>query len=79
MLGPALQPYTWGFTGPDACEIALSRGVVRLSWTVLPERAIALLRLPRLRVWLRATREVSPEDWMALRRRLDLYTQRGGG
>lgn len=53
-------------------------GTLTLRWQVLPERRIALARLPRLRVSFRFD-GVAPTARVAFMRHFDLYTQRGGG
>ena len=51
---------------------------LRLSWTVLPPRQIALLRMPRLAVVFDFEEGEPAERWRFLRF-FDLYMQRGGG
>jgi hypothetical protein len=64
--------------GPAALRVQVGAGTLRLSWTVLPPRVIALIRLPRL-----AVRFVFDGVPLAERReflrRFDLHLQRGGG
>jgi hypothetical protein len=53
-------------------------GRLRLAWHALPDRRIALIRLPRLSVAFRFE-QVSEEERFAFMKRFDLYMQRGGG
>jgi hypothetical protein len=64
--------------GADAMRLPLEGGQLTLRWTVLPERRIALVRLPRLRVDFRfeGVPLAARQAWL---RRFDLHTQRGGG
>ncbi len=55
-----------------------SEGVLCLRWQVLPERRIALLRLPRLQVSYQFD-GVADEVRTRFMQRLDLFMQRGGG
>jgi len=63
---------------PQAMNVRVGAGHLRLRWQVLPPRTIALLRLPRLAVSF-AFDGVSLEDRLAFLRRFDLHLQRGGG
>lgn len=56
----------------------LEGGTLTLRWQVLPERRIALARLPRLHVAFRFD-GAEPVARAAFMRHFDLYTQRGGG
>jgi hypothetical protein len=58
--------------------ITLGAGRLLLAWEVLPERRIALARLPRMRVRYRWD-GVGAEERSAFMRRFDLVIQRGGG
>lgn len=51
---------------------------LRLDWQVLPERRIALIRLPQMEATFSfsATSEATEQRFMA---HFDLHTQRGGG
>lgn len=53
-------------------------GVLRLSWQVLPDRVLGLVRLPRLQVRFEFE-SISEDDRQRFMRRFDLYMQRGGG
>jgi len=59
-------------------QVTLNSGSLRLEWTVLEPRRIALLCIPRLAVSFRfdGVDEAARIDVM---RHFDLYTQRGGG
>lgn len=78
MLRAALQPYPCRWGAAQHCEVALGDGTVHLAWSALPQRVMASLRLPRLRVTACA-KGVAGADWIDFQRRLALYTQRGGG
>lgn len=62
----------------DSALVAIGSGRLRLHWQVLPERRIALARLPRLLVHYRFEQldAAARRDFM---RRFDLFLQRGGG
>jgi len=64
--------------GAGTYHIESGDAALTLSATPGPERRIALLRLPTLRIEYRFTRG-SAEGRAALLRRLDLYMHRGGG
>lgn len=64
-------------TGPDAV-ITIGSGRLHLHWEVLPERRIALARLPRLQVAYRFT-DTDADARSAFMQRYDLVIQRGGG
>lgn len=53
-------------------------GRLDLRWQVLPPRAIALMRMPRLHVRYRFS-GLSAEERVAFLRYFDLFMQRGGG
>lgn len=59
-------------------EIDIGSGRLRLAWTVMPPRQIALIRLPRLAVHYRFD-GVDSADRQAFMKRFDLTIQRGGG
>lgn len=63
---------------PGAATVQLPPGQLRLRWQVLPERRIALMRLPQLRMAF-AFEGVDAQVRHAFMKRFDLYTQRGGG
>lgn len=56
----------------------VEQGCLRLAWTVLPARQIALIKIPRLQVQFvfEGLDEAARNRFM---RRLDLFMQRGGG
>jgi hypothetical protein len=61
-------------------RIALAGGGgLTLQWTPLPERRIALIRLPRLQVAYRFDDGVDAGTRAAFMQRFDLYLHRGGG
>lgn len=59
-------------------RVELDGGVLQLEWSALPERVIAMMRVPRLAVRFRfeGVSEASRHRFM---RHFDLYMQRGGG
>jgi hypothetical protein len=59
-------------------RVAIGSGELRLGWTVLPPRQIAMIRLPRMTVTF-AFDAVSNEARTDFMRYFDLYLQRGGG
>lgn len=61
-----------------SAEIEIDAGRCRLAWTPLPDRQIALMRIPRLAVSFRFDR-VGAGDRARFMRYFDLHTQRGGG
>jgi hypothetical protein len=56
----------------------LGTGRLHLAWQALPERRIALIRLPRLSVAFRFD-DVPEQERFNFMKRFDLYMQRGGG
>jgi len=81
-LHAALTEFVWQCEASQAhvtvAHGAPSEGVLHLRWQVLPERRIALLRLPRLQVHYHFD-GVSDEARTRFMKRLDLFMQRGGG
>jgi hypothetical protein len=80
-----LRSWQSGLAGHRALELSdgtaslsVDEGWLRLAWTVLPPRRIALLVLPRLKLSFRFE-GVTPPARAAFLRHFDLYTQRGGG
>lgn len=59
-------------------RVVIGGGTLTLRWQVLPERRIALVRLPRLAMHYGFER-VDEADRHAFMRYFDLYMQRGGG
>lgn len=64
--------------GLRSAQVTLNGGGLRLDWTVLEPRRIALLCIPRLALCFRfdGVDEAARIEFM---RHFDLYTQRGGG
>jgi len=56
-----------------------SGGGLTLEWSVLPERQIALISLPRMQVRYAFSGEVASEVRASFMRLFDLHLQRGGG
>lgn len=81
-LQAALTDFVWHCETSQAqvtiSNDAQSEGVLHLRWQVLPERRIALLRLPRLQVQYQFN-GVSDHARTRFMKRLDLFMQRGGG
>lgn len=77
MLPAALGTCTWQRQGNTVCA-DIPPGTLTLSWDVLPERVIALVRLPRLGVRFAFT-GLDAGQRHTFMKRFDLYTQRGGG
>lgn len=74
-----------GATAPHALRqhaqsaaVDIDAGRLKLRWSEMPPRQIALMRMPRLAVSFEfeGVDEASRQTFM---RRFDLYTQRGGG
>ncbi len=63
---------------PGGVAVAVDGGRLVLRWAPLPDRRIALVRLPRLQVHF-AFEGVDEAARQAFMRRFDLATQRGGG
>ncbi|GAB4215271.1 MAG: hypothetical protein Fur007_12960 [Rhodoferax sp.] len=61
-----------------AAHTPVGAGTLGLRWVQQPDRHIASIRLPVLRVAF-AFEGVSPDDQAAFMARFDLYMQRGGG
>jgi len=64
--------------GERSAIVALGGGRLTLTWTVLPARQIALLRLERMSVRFDFDGVDEPER-QCFMRHFDLYMQRGGG
>jgi hypothetical protein len=64
--------------GANSACVAIGEGQLALAWQVLPPRAIASMRMPRLAVSFRFER-VGEDERQRFMRRFDLYMQRGGG
>jgi len=66
--------------GPNNAEVALeSGGALSLCWQPLPDRRIALIRLPRMQVRYAFSDAVPAEARAAFMRLFDLHMRRGGG
>ena len=63
---------------PGQLRVPLDSGEMLLRWQVLPPRAIALMRMPRLAVQFDFGNTAEAER-QAVMKYFDLYTQRGGG
>jgi hypothetical protein len=68
-----------------ACErqgatarVTIGQGRLVLTWEIAPPRAIALMRLPRLKMRF-VFSGLDESARYAFMKRFDLYTQRGGG
>jgi hypothetical protein len=68
----------WRRSGPAVAEVDIEPGQLSMQWKPLPERRVALVRLPRLEVHF-AFDGVAPAARAEFMRYFDLYTQRGGG
>ncbi|WP_428422953.1 hypothetical protein [Methylibium sp.] len=78
-LPGACGVHALSIVGADAsAQVAIGDGTLLLAWSGLPDRQIALMRLPRLAVSFRFTGvdEAARERFM---RYFDLFMQRGGG
>ena len=68
----------WRFDGHQGAVVDIAQGQLRLSWTRLPERRIALLVLQRLSVCFEFV-GVDAAQRQAFMKPFDLTLQRGGG
>jgi hypothetical protein len=59
-------------------DVVIAGGELRLGWTVLPPRQIAMIRMPRMAVTF-VFDAVGGEARADFMRYFDLYMQRGGG
>lgn len=73
----AVGPHALQYEGSTA-RVALNTGQLLLRWQVLPPRAIALLRMPRLEVGF-VFEGVDAASRLQFMQRFDLTMQRGGG
>jgi hypothetical protein len=64
--------------GERSAQVAFNGGQLLLAWQVLPPRAIALLRMPRLQVRF-VFEGVDAATRLQFMQRFDLTMQRGGG
>jgi hypothetical protein len=63
---------------PGAARVAIDGGALQMQWRVLPERRIALMRLPCLAVGF-AFDGIDDASRQRFMRHFDRFTQRGGG
>ena len=73
----AIGSYPWRRAG-SLITVELGAGTLRLSWSPLPERRIALLRMQRLLVRFEFD-GVDAQQRQAFMKPFDLSLQRGGG
>lgn len=73
----AIGAHAWRREG-DRIEVSIGDGCLRIGWQTLPERRIALLRMPRLLVRFEFE-GVDPAQRRAFMKPFDLSLQRGGG
>jgi hypothetical protein len=76
-LPGAVGPHGLGVS-ERAARVTIGLGRLDLRWSVLPERRIALMRMPRLQVSF-AFDNLDEATRGSFMRHFDLYTQRGGG
>ena len=77
-LAGAVGAHALAQNAPGGAEIAVGAGRLSLQWTQLPERQIALARVPRMAVSYRFE-EVDAAARSEFMRYFDLYMMRGGG
>jgi hypothetical protein len=77
-LPGAVRGQVLSLSAPGEAVVSIGAGHLHLRWMVLPERRIALVRLPRLRVSYDFEAVDAPTR-DAFMRYFDLYMQRGGG
>lgn len=77
-LPGAARDHALSLPAPGRALVAIGAGRLHLQWTVLPERRIALVRMPRLAVRF-AFEGVDADARTEFMRYFDLYMQRGGG
>lgn len=77
-LPGACGPHGLMLHHPGQAQVNIGAGRLFLSWQPLPERRIALVRLPRLSVHYRFE-GLEPAERSAFMRYFDLFMQRGGG
>lgn len=79
VLPMAVDPHGLERLAPCAADVRLQDGgLMTLRWKILPDRRIALLRLPRLGVRYVFDPEVRAEARDAFMRRFDACLERGG-
>ncbi|WP_180683703.1 hypothetical protein [Tepidicella baoligensis] len=77
-LPSAIGKVPWERVAAAAVQVRLPGGWLELSWSPLPDRVIALMRMPRLAVRFRFV-GVPAEERLHFMRHFDLVLQRGGG
>jgi hypothetical protein len=77
-LPGAVREHALTLPDPGAAAVYIAGGHLRLRWTVLPPRQIAMIRMPRMAVVF-AFDAVDDAARAAFMRYFDLYMQRGGG
>jgi hypothetical protein len=77
-LPGAVGPHRLELQPPGRATVHIGGGHLTLHWQVLPERRIALLRMPRLQVAYRFE-ALADDERQRFMRFFDLYLQRGGG
>lgn len=77
-LPGAVGPHSLSLGPGPSATVRIGPGQLCLHWTVLPDRRIALIRLPRLAVQY-AFGDLPDESRHRFMRYFDLYMQRGGG
>lgn len=65
-------------TALGCCVATWPEGSLRMQWTILPERCIALLRIPQLQVHF-VFQGLDGAARYARQKYFDLHTHRGGG
>lgn len=73
----AIREHAWHREG-NRIVVVIGTGTLTLTWSPLPERRIALLRMPRLLVSFHFE-GLSAEQRLAFMKPFDLTIQRGGG
>lgn len=79
-LPGAVGSHVLTLPGPGEADVTLEDGsTLSLRWQVLPERRIALIRLPRMLVRYAFSAGVSVHARAQFMRLFDLHMRRGGG
>ena len=79
-LPGAVGPHRLTLGAPGEATVAIGPGgQLDLRWQVLPERRIALMRMPRMQVHYRFSGALSDDERTRFLRYFDLFMQRGGG
>lgn len=79
-LPGAVGRHTLRLPAPGIAEVALEGGgTLMLTWQLLPDRQIALVRLPRLLVRYAFSEGVKRQERAEFLRLFDLTMRRGGG